>query len=328
MELKRAKLSKVLELGLAAGDYFDNFTVGISYDSGGTTATLNVIEGETLMDEVLEHFSWEFLYPWDPEWETEESNEDDQLMMFFYARWNDFISKQYEALQDWVVDLYSKHVDPLCTGWEKVSTTKSRNNYGYTDTVSRYQISNVATGYNKDITLSGSTGSLASRISVGSKTQAKMKTETESGRIGYSNTQLGKLNNLTLDTQNHTISVTATTGEDVTTSVQTGTFNRSAADDNPFTQKDTNKGSTASNFTNTDASQSEVSGSNYGDAYEERDGGRTYTGSETVTTDKDANTSNMLENMQYWIKHSIEGTLLDRFFHEETFYSEGCDCYG
>ena len=325
LELKRAKLSRVLELGIQDGDYFSGFTVGISYVSGGTTATFNIIEGETFLDEMLQHFSWSFLFPWDPDLETETYTEDDAMMQFFASRWDDFISKQYEALQDWVVDLYSKHIDPLCTGWEKMSTTKTRNNYGYTDTVSRYQISNVATGYNKDITLSASAGSLASRISVGSKSQVKFKTETESGRIGYNNTHLGKLNSLTLDPQNHTISATEATGEDVTTSVQTGTFNRQAADDNPFTQKDTNKGSTASNFSNTDSSVSETSGSNYGDAYEERDGGRTYTGSENVTTDKDANTSNMLENMQYWIKHSIEGTVLDRFFHEETFYSEGCD---
>ena len=315
VELKQTKLKALIDYASEQTTYWNSFSFEVTYtDSGGTEATLEIIDPDMFWDEMLDHFSWKILAPYFAE-------SDDPPTLFFYQKWLDFCNKHSQAVYDWVIDTMVKHIDPLVTGWSKISSTKTRNNFGYTDNTARYMISNVATGYNKDITL-GSGTSLASKINVGAKTQTKYKTETEGGRIGYSNTQLGALN--TLSKTGNTVTANTATGTPVTTEVQTGTFNRAAQEDAPYTQKDTNKGTTAGDSADQTSSKTETTGSNYSDSYEQAEGGRTYTGSETVQTDKDASTTNILENLNYWIEHELSTKLLEQFCADVLFYSEGC----
>lgn len=320
---KVEQVGRLVNLASDDSEYWNSFNFSVTYTpEGGVATSIDVISPEVFWDEMLDHFSWKFIRPGDSELSPED--EESTAMMFFYQRWCDFVAKQEPAVYDWIVDTLVKHIDPLVTGWSKVSQTRTRNNFGYTDNVARYMVSNVATGYNKEITL-GSGTSLASKITVGAKAETGYTTTSEGGRLGYSNTHLGKLNSLTLNTQAHTVTATEATGEDVTTSVQTGTFNRQATEDNPFTQKDTNKGSTAGDSGEQTASETSTTGSNYSDSYEQSEGGRTYTGSETVDTNKEANDGNLVQNMKYWIENDLVSMLLQKFCHDELFYSEGCD---
>lgn len=316
VKLKAAKLSELIDYAGEESSYWTAFSFNITYtDSGGQSASIDIISSDMFWDEMLDHFSWKVLAPYFDE-------TDSPPTLFFYQKWIDFCDKHAQSVYDWVIDTLVKNIDPLVTGWSKVTQTRTRNNFGYTDNTARYMISNVATGYNKDITL-GSGTTLASKITVGGKTETGYKTESEGGRIGYSNTQLGALNSLSKT--DNTVSVTSATGTPVTTEVQTGTFNRAAQEDAPYTQKDTNKGTTAGNSADETSSETTTTGSNYSDSYEQAEGGRTYTGSETVQTDKDASTTNILENLNYWIEHELATKLLKQFCSDVLFYSEGCD---
>lgn len=318
---KVEQVGRLVKLASDDSEYWNSFNFSVTYTpEGGVATSIDVISPEVFWDEMLDHFSWKFIRPGDSELSPED--EESTAMMFFYQRWCDFVAKQEPAVYDWIVDTLVKHIDPLVTGWSKVSQTRTRNNFGYTDNTARYMVSNVATGYNKDITL-GSGTTLASKITVGAKTQAKYTTESEGGRIGYNNTELGAKTNLSKT--GNTVNASTATGTDVTTEVQTGTFNRQATEDNPFTQKDTNKGTTTGNSADSSSSKTETSGSNYSDSYEQAEGGRTYTGSETVDTNKEANDGNLVQNMKYWIENDLVSMLLQKFCHDELFYSEGCD---
>lgn len=316
VKVKQTKLSKLIDYAVEESSYWSSFDFNIEYtDSGGQSASIDIVTADMFWDEMIDHFSWKILAPYF-------ADSDAPPTLFFYQKWIDFCDKHSQSVYDWVIDTMVKNIDPLVTGWSKVTQTRTRNNFGYTDNTARYMVSNVATGYNKDITL-GSGTSLASKITVGSKTQTKYTTESEGGRIGYNNTELGAKSNLSKT--GNTVNATTATGTDVTTEVQTGTFNRSAQEDAPYTQKDTNKGSTTGNSADSSSSKTETSGSNYSDSYEQAEGGRTYTGSETVQTDKDASTTNILENLNYWIKNELATTLLKQFCSEVLFYSEGSD---
>lgn len=316
VQLKQTKLSELIDYAVEENTYWTAFSFNVEYtDSNNQTANIDIITPDMFWDEMIDHFSWKLLAPYFAE-------TDDPPTLFFYQKWVDFCDKHAQSVYDWVIDTMVKNIDPLVTGWEKVSSTRTRNNFGYTDNTARYMISNVATGYNKDITL-GSGTTLASKINVGSMTQTKYTTETEGGRIGYNNTELGAKTNLSKT--GNTVNASTATGTDVTTEVQTGTFNRAAQEDAPYTQKDTNKGTTTGNSADSSSSKTETSGSNYSDSYEQAEGGRTYTGSETVQTDKDASTTNILENLDYWIEHELATKLLEQFCSEVLFYCEGCD---
>lgn len=293
---------------IAAGIEF-SVTVG----SGDDEQTIPIVEVRDMIMWLERYYSWVFTA-------TQRRDEDGEWVDMvpineLIFRWQQFIQRRSKAIEQWIIDIYTK-LDPLLTGWEKVEATKRFDDYGWTDTFNKYVANDSRTGWHRDISFSGTAPVIST-----TKTLDPMERKSTSNMASTSETKLAAntaspASASEAGVMTYGASQVGTTPE---TDVYTGTF-QSPADNMPMTTKQTNVGDTAARASSGSHDVDSTAGSNYSNGAELGTVGRKFAGKEISETNKEAVNSDIIERMKSYIHFDVTSALLEDFFKEVTFY--------
>lgn len=304
------------EADTAVGKYL-NITIG------NTTQEIKIVDANDFLMWMEYHYSWLFTHT---SFTPEDIDTAAEKFGAFVLLWNQFYSRKEKAVQDWIVDIYTK-LDPLMTGWERVNSETSFENFGYTDTYNKYVVSNNRNGKYKEITFTPATSSAKATIDVDDAEPDDLKTTTTGNTATTTTSKLaGDVD--TPASANESNGVTRgslTSGDTPTTKVWQGTFQSTVVTQElPEINEQQNTGETAAKTSMGTQDVSNVKGSVLRDGADVGTIDHDQHGVQKGKTDKEANTGNIIERIQEYIKFDIAKALLDEFYKECTFY---VDCY-
>lgn len=293
---------------IAAGIEF-SVTVG----SGDDEQTIPIVEVADMVMWLERYYSWVFTA-------TQHRDEDGEWVDMvpineLISKWQQFIRRRSKAIEQWIIDIYTK-LDPLLTGWEKVDSTKKYDKYGWTDTFNKYVANDSRTGWHRDISFSGTAPVIST-----TKTLDPMERKSTSNMASTSETKLAANTASPASASEAGVMTygTSQTGATPETDVYTGTF-QSPADNMPMTTKQTNVGDTAARASSGSHDVDSTAGSNYSNGAELGTVSRNFDGKEISETNKEAVNSDIIERMKSYIHFDVTSSLLEDFFKEVTFY--------
>lgn len=305
------------EADTAVGKYI-NITIG------NTTQEIKIVDANDFLMWMEYHYSWLFTHT---SFTPEDIDTPEEKFGAFTLLWNQFYSRKEKAVQDWIVDIYTK-LDPLMTGWERVNSETSFENFGYTDTYNKYVVSNNRNGKYQEITFTPASGSTKASVTVDPTHKPDDLKTTNTGNTATTTTSklAGDVDTpASADEADGVERGSLTSGDTPTTKVWQGTFQSTVVTQElPEINEQQNTGETAAKTSMGTQDVSNVKGSVLRDGADVGTIDHDQHGVQKGKTDKEANTGNIIERIQEYIKFDIAKALLDEFYNECTFY---VDCY-
>lgn len=291
---------------------------------GETSEEIKIVDANDFLMWMEYHYHWLFTHT---SFDPEDIDAPEKKFGAFARLWNQYYSRKVKAVQDWIVDIYTK-LDPLVTGWERVNSETSFENFGYTDTYNKYVISNNRNGKYQTITFTPASGSAKPDVSVAkTPTADDLKTTTTGNAATTTTSKLaGDVDTPASAVEDSGVTRgTLTAGDTPTTKVWQGTFQSTAiSQELPEINEQQNTGETAAKTSMGSQDATNVKGSVLRDGADLGTIDHDQHGVQKGKTDKEANTGNIIERMKEYIKFDIAKELLDGFYDECTFYVDCC----
>lgn len=296
----------------------------ITITIGGTSQEIKIVDANDFLMWMEYHYSWLYTHT---SFTPEDIDTPEEKFGAFVLLWDQYWSRKMKAVQDWIVDIYTK-LDPLVTGWERVNSETSFENFGYTDTYNKYVLSNNRNGKYQTITFTPATATEKASVTIAaSPTTDDLKT-TSTGNTATTTTSklAGDVDTPASAAEEGGVTRgTLTTGDTPTTKVWQGTFqSTNVSQELPEINEQQNTGETAAKTSMGSQDVSNVKGSVLRDGADVGTIDHDQHGKQKGKTDKEANTGNIIERMKEYIKFDVAKELLDGFYEECTFY---VDCY-
>lgn len=300
-------------------DYEQNVSYSISFTVGEDSYSIDVITLDDFLLCMRNHADFKFVEWWDPDDFDDDYPEPVNYWAMLYETFGTYMVTKFKPIYDWIVDIYTK-LDPIMTGWKKVTANDSYNQYGYTDTRERY----IATSADNSKTMSITCDS-ARKPAFGTASDSTLKHTVTESSASDTFTRLGKTAS-GVSVSNGTVNATIVDGANPNTKVWTGTFDSTAqSPDMPLTNQQESVGDTATVAGTGRSAEDKTEGSVLTTAGETVTGGRNYNGTHTRTEETEQTTGDVVEAMKKYVREDITKLLLDEFCARYLFYNDTGD---
>ena len=296
----------------------------VSVTIGDTEQTIKIVDANDFLMWMEYHYSWLFTHC---SFTPEDIDTAEEKFNAFVLLWDQFYARKEKAIEQWIVDVYTK-LDPLVTGWEKVSASKTFENFGYTDTFNKYIATNSLNGRRIELSFDPPTSEDPSaHVGVGDIKEDVLKTTSTSNAATTNETKLaGKISTDASASEAGGVTTGSLgTGATPTTKVWQGTFQSTAlTQELPEINEQQNTGETGSRSSSGSQDINWVQGGIMRDSADVGTIDHDQHGVQKDNSNKEANTGDIIERMKEYIKFDVTKAVLDEFYNECTFY---VDCY-